>query len=203
MFPTFYEGVMDWFSLILIALALAVDAFAVAVASGVSLCQVDGRQVFRLSFHFGLFQAGMNIIGWFAGLSVRSLIEEYDHWIAFILLAFVAGKMLLDSAKGHEEKRNRSDPTRGISLIMLSTATSIDSLAVGLGFSVLNISIWFPATVIGIVAALLTAFGMRLGCVVGNASRIGSRAEFFGGLVLLGIGLNILYQHGVFQNLLR
>jgi len=189
---------MELFTILLIALALAVDAFAVALATGVSLCQVSSRQTFRLAFHFGLFQAMMNIIGWAAGLTVRNLLESIDHWLAFTLLALVAVKMIKDSVAGREEEAQKVDPTRGYTLVMLSVATSIDSLAVGLSFSVLNISIWLPATIIGIVATLLTMIGLRLGCLLGAASRIGAKAEMAGGLVLLGIGFNILHQHGVF-----
>lgn len=189
---------MDLLAIILIALALAVDAFAVALASGVSLCQVSSRQTFRLAFHFGLFQAMMNVIGWGAGLTVRAVLEGVDHWIAFVLLALVAVKMIKDAIAGREEEAQKVDPTKGYTLVMLSVATSIDSLAVGLSFSVLNMSIWLPAAVIGIVATLLTLLGLKLGCILGTASRIGARAEIAGGLVLLGIGFNILYQHGVF-----
>jgi len=189
---------MDLLTIILIALALAVDAFAVALAAGVSLCQVDGRQTFRLAFHFGLFQAMMNIIGWGAGLTVRTLLSNIDHWLAFGLLALVATKMIKDSLTGREEEAEKLDPTKGYTLVMLSVATSIDSLAVGLSFSVLNVSIWMPAVIIGLVATLLTVIGLKLGCLLGSASRIGARAEIAGGLVLLGIGFNILHQHGVF-----
>jgi len=189
---------MDLLTVLLIALALAVDAFAVALASGVSLCQVSRRQTFRLAFHFGLFQAMMNIIGWTAGLTVRTLLESIDHWLAFTLLALVAAKMIKDSIAGREEEAQKVDPTRGFTLVILSVATSIDSLAVGLSFSVLKVSIWMPAVIIGLVATLMTVIGLRLGCLLGAASRIGARAEIAGGLVLLGIGFNILYQHGVF-----
>jgi len=189
---------MSLWTIILIALALAVDAFAVALAAGVSLCQVSGRQTFRLAFHFGLFQAGMNIVGWAAGLTVRNLLASIDHWLAFGLLALVAVKMIKDSLAGREDEAQKLDPTRGYTLIVLSVATSIDSLAVGLSFSMLNVSIWLPAVIIGLVATMLTVAGLRLGCWLGAASRIGARAEIAGGLVLLGIGVNILYQHGVF-----
>ena len=189
---------MDFLTILLIAVALAVDAFAVALAAGVSLCQVSGRQTFRLAFHFGLFQAMMNIIGWAAGLTVRTFLEGIDHWLAFGLLALVAAKMIKDSIVGREEEAQKIDPTRGYTLVMLSVATSIDSLAVGLSFSVLNVSIWLPAAIIGIIATLLTVIGLKLGCLLGTASRIGARAEIIGGLVLLGIGFNILHQHGVF-----
>ena len=189
---------MEIWTIILIALALAVDAFAVALASGVSLCQVSGRQTFRLAFHFGLFQAMMNIVGWAAGLTVRTLLESLDHWLAFGLLALVAAKMIKDAVAGREEEAEKIDPTKGYTLVVLSIATSIDSLAVGLSFSVLNVSIWLPAVIIGVVATLMTVMGLKLGCLLGSASRIGSRAEIAGGLVLLGIGFNILHQHGVF-----
>jgi putative Mn2+ efflux pump MntP len=189
---------MDLLTIIFIALALAVDAFAVALAAGVSLCQVSGRQTFRLAFHFGLFQAMMNILGWAAGLTVRTMLEGIDHWLAFGLLALVAAKMIKDAVAGRETEAQKIDPTRGYTLVMLSVATSIDSLAVGLSFSMLNISIWLPAAIIGLVATLLTVTGLKLGCLLGSASRIGARAEIAGGLVLLGIGFNILRQHGVF-----
>ncbi|MEW6595313.1 MAG: manganese efflux pump MntP family protein [Thermodesulfobacteriota bacterium] len=185
-------------AILLIALALAVDAFAVALAAGVSLCRVNSRQVFRLAWHFGLFQGGMNILGWVGGLTVRSSIEALDHWIAFSLLAFVGGKMIVEAIREGHEAREGTDPTRGRMLVTLSVATSIDSLAVGLSFAVLGVSVWLPAAIIGIVAAVLTAVGLRLGCILGAASKLGARAEIAGGLVLIAIGVKILAEHGVF-----
>jgi len=187
---------MSFPAILLIALALAVDAFAVSLAAGVSLCRVDNRQVFRLAWHFGFFQAGMNILGWLGGLTVQPFIAAVDHWIAFALLAFVGGKMILEAVREGKEQRQGSDPTRGRMLIALSIATSIDSLAVGLSFAVLKISVWLPALVIGIVAALLTAVGLRLGCLLGSASRLGAKVEIAGGLVLIAIGLKIMHEHG-------
>ena len=187
---------MELVTILLIALALAVDAFAVAMAAGVSLCQVNARQMFRLAWHFGFFQAGMNILGWLGGLTVRSLIESFDHWLAFGLLAFVGLKMIWEAIREAKEESEGTDPTRGRMLIPLSVATSIDSLAVGLSFAVLEISVWLPALIIGLVAAGLTALGLCLGCMLGAASRSGSRAEIIGGLVLIAIGLKILHEHG-------
>ncbi len=189
---------MDLLAILAIALALAVDAFAVAIAAGVSLCNVSFRQTFRLAWHFGFFQAGMNILGWAGGLTVRPLIERFDHWVAFGLLALVGGHMIYEALFDHDEERSERDPTRGRRLIILSVATSIDSLAVGLSFAVLRIPVWLPAFIIGIVAALLTAVGLRLGCFVGAASKLGQRAEVAGGLVLIAIGTKILLDHGVF-----
>ena len=177
------------------------DAFAVSIASGVSLKRVSLGQTFRLSFHFGFFQALMPVIGWSGGLTVRSLIEQYDHWIAFLLLALVGGHMIRESFHSEKDTKEKNDPTRGITLIILSIATSIDALAVGLSLSILNISIWVPALVIGIVAAIATGVGLHLGKKVGTASHVGQYAEMVGGTVLLLIGVRILYEHGVFAGM--
>lgn len=169
------------------------DALAVAIATGIVLGKVSARQTFRLSWHFGLFQFLMPVIGWLAGLSVERYISGYDHWLAFGLLGFIGGKMAYESMRGNEAERTVGDPTRGISLVLLSVATSIDALAVGLSLGVLRVRIWYPAVVIGLVAGGLTAAGMHLGAPLGN--RIGRRMELLGGLVLIGIGCNILYRH--------
>ena len=183
------------------AFALAMDAFAVSIASGVSLKKVSLRQTFRLSFHFGFFQALMPVIGWSGGLTVRSLIEQYDHWIAFVLLALVGGHMIRESFHSETDKKDKNDPTKGITLVVLSVATSIDALAVGLSLSILNISIWVPALVIGIVAAIATGVGLHIGKRVGTASKVSHYAELVGGIVLLLIGVRILYEHGVFTGM--
>lgn len=190
---------MDFNTILLIAVALAVDAFAVALATGICLPRVTFRHTFRLAWHFGLFQAGMNIIGWAAGLTVRALIERFDHWLAFVLLALVGGRMIYEAVWVDDgAEKCEKDPTRGNSLVMLSVATSIDALAVGLSFSVLKISVWYPAFIIGVVATVLTAAGIHLGRLVGAASRLGKNVEIGGGLVLIGIGVRILHEHGVF-----
>jgi putative Mn2+ efflux pump MntP len=193
---------MSFFALIGIAVALAMDAFAVALATGVSLPRVTGRHTFRLAWHFGLFQAMMPVLGWLGGLTVQSYIENYDHWLAFVLLGFVGGRMIVESLGHHRQDEKSTDPTRGLTLVILSVATSIDALAVGLSLAMLKITIWFPAVVIGLVAAGFTATGLHLGRTLGRTSRLGAYAEFVGGLVLLGIGLNILREHGALDWLL-
>ena len=185
---------------LLLALALAMDAFAVAIAAGMRLDRLTPRHVFRMSFHFGLFQAIMPIIGWLAGLSVRSLIEQWAPWAAFGLLAFVGIKMIRDSlSPDANEQARSSDPTRGFSLIMLSIATSIDALAVGLSLSFLGESIWIPAAVIGLVCLCMTALGMYAGHKAAHICRLGNHAGLLGGVVLLGIGLKILWEHNAFS----
>lgn len=182
---------MDNLTLFGIALALAMDAFAVALGAGVTLQRLTGRHIFRLSFHFGLFQALMPVIGWLAGLTLVQWIAAWDHWIAFGLLSFVGGRMILESFQ--IEKPATKDPTRGLTMVILSIATSIDALAVGFSLSLLGVSIWLPAIVIGLVAGALTIIGMLLGGRIGG--RWGSRVEIFGGLVLILIGLKILWEH--------
>ena len=175
------------------------DAFAVSIATGVNLRNVDYRQMFRLSWHFGLFQALMPIIGWSAGLSIRSYIEHYAHWIAFGLLAFVGVHMIKEAFQNDKTEKPIKDYTKGMTLVMLSVATSIDALAVGFGLSMLKISIWIPALIIGIVAGTFTLIGMRIGERISAAKRLSLYAETIGGVVLISIGLNILYEHGVFS----
>ena len=188
---------MSTFKLLFIAIALAMDAFAVSVAVGTSLKNISFRQIFRLSWHFGFFQAAMPVLGWCAGLTVRQQIEQYDHWIAFGLLAFVGFHMIREAFSGEgEEKHQKKDPTKGASLVMLSLATSIDALAIGLSLSILNISIWYPAFFIGITAGLFTFAGMHIGSRIGSLTRLSHYGEAVGGIVLFLIAFNILYEHG-------
>ena len=174
------------------------DAFAVAVAAGISLRTFGWRQNFRLAWHFGFFQAAMPIIGWAAGLTIRSRIERFDHWIAFALLVFVAQGMLRQALKDPHQGDAPKDPTKGMTMVMLSMATSLDALAVGLSLSMINVSIWMPAAIIGIVAVLFTTLGMHLGKFISRAGQVQRYADLLGAVVLLAIGLNILREHGVF-----
>jgi putative Mn2+ efflux pump MntP len=183
---------MDAITLTGLALALAMDAFAVALGTGAVLSRLTGRHIFRLGFHFGLFQALMPVIGWLAGRSIMQWVAAWDHWIAFSLLALIGGRMIYEAFR-NEEKADDRDPTKGLSLIALSIATSIDALAIGFSLSVIGVSIWMPALVIGMVAGVLTVTGMLLGGRIGD--RWGTRVEIFGGLVLIAIGFKILIEH--------
>jgi manganese efflux pump family protein len=189
---------MTFTAILLIALALAVDAFAVALAAGITLPHVGRRRTIRLAWHFGFFQAAMYIIGWAAGLAIRPLMEAVSHWLAFGLLSFAGGRMIWEAVREVGAERRGGDPTRGRALIFLAVATSIDSLAVGVSFSVLQADLWLPALIIGLVAFILTAIGLHLGRAVGAAAHLGAKAEIIGGLVLVAIGLKILHEHGVF-----
>jgi len=176
-----------------IAVGLAMDATAVAIGTSVLLGRVSRRQVFRFAFHFGLFQAGMPVLGWFAGRGMREAIEAWDHWVAFGLLLLIGGKAIVDVVRGAGDGRDVADPTRGLSLVLLSVATSIDALAVGLSMAVLDVSIWYPCLIIGVVTAVLTIAGMVAGGRLGN--RFGNRVRLAGGLILIGIGAKILVEH--------
>lgn len=184
---------LDVITLAIIALGLAMDAFAVSIAASVMLGKVTPRQVFRLSFHFGLFQGLMPIVGWLAGMTVQQSIKAWDHWVAFGLLVFIGGRAILSAWRGEDERKQRLDPTRGLILVALSIATSIDALAVGLSFSALQIKILTPVLVIAATAAGMTILGMVIGRRLGQ--RFGRQMEFAGGLVLIAIGVKILVEH--------
>lgn len=183
---------MHFVTVFLIALALAMDAFAVALSAGAYLVKADIRQTFRLTFHFGLFQFLMPIVGWIAGEQFLTIISAVDHWIAFGLLSLIGGNMIRESFQT-AEKNIRFDITKGWSLVNLSFATSVDAFAVGLSLAVLDVGIVGPSIVIGVVASLMTLIGLRLGEQL--SSRFGKRMEFLGGAILISIGLRVLLAH--------
>jgi manganese efflux pump family protein len=184
---------MNWFSLMALSCALAMDAFAVAIVTGLTLNPLTRRHVFRLAFHFGLFQALMPIIGWAVGKSVHRYLLEFDHWVAFGLLAFVGGRMFWGAIHKDAAAKPDSDPTSGWDLVLLSVATSIDAFAVGLSLAMVGSTILIPAIVIGCVAAAFTTTGMMLGRQIG--SLWGKRVEAVGGIILVLIGAKILIEH--------
>ena len=184
---------MELIVLLGIALGLAMDAFAVAIGVAVSLGGASRRQTLRLAWHFGLFQALMPILGWAAGTSARPLIESWDHWLAFGLLAVVGVRMIVDAIRDGGRARLSADPTRGWSLVGLSVATSIDALAVGLSFAALGVEVWVPAIVIGVTAAVVTVLGSVGGRQFGL--RFGNRMAAVGGVVLIAIGCWIVFEH--------
>jgi putative Mn2+ efflux pump MntP len=179
---------MNLAEIILIALSLAMDAFAVSVAAGTA-GRLSRRATFRLSFHFGLFQFMMPVIGWYAGLRIAPLVSAVDHWVAFGLLMFVGVRMIRGGLAPPSEKIIK-DPSRGLTLVMLSVATSIDALAVGFSLAMMNVDIWYPGIMIGVVTSAMSLAGIRLGRVFDR--RFGPRMEVAGGMVLVLIGLRIV-----------
>lgn len=185
---------LNLLSIIGIAVALAMDAFAVAIAVGCRIPKLTYRHYFRLSFHFGLFQALMPLLGWYLGTKVEHLIVNIDHWVAFGLLAIIGAKMIQES-RSHKDELNSAlkDPTRKWSLMLLSIATSIDAFAVGLSMALMNVEIVTPIIIIGIVALAFTIAGMICGRRLGGY--LGRKAELIGGLILIAIGIKILIAH--------
>ena len=185
---------MDLLVVIGMAVALAMDCFAISIGMGCGESKLPGRSILRMASYFGLFQFAMPILGWFAGENLLRFIEGFDHWIAFGLLVFVGAKMIRESfEKEKGENGGRVDRTRGLPLLILAVATSIDALAVGLSLAVLRTPILYPAVIIGVVSFAMTFLGVRLGRVIGKV--VGKRAELLGGLVLIGIGIKILVGH--------
>jgi manganese efflux pump family protein len=183
---------MSFFEILLIAVSMSMDAFAVCIGAG-SQGQASGRRpVFRLAFHFGLFQFLMPVIGWFAGTTIVHYISAYDHWVALTLLAFVGFRMLrsgLDPNAGEQ----KNDPSRGWTLVLLAIATSIDALAIGFSLAMVGVIIWYPAVVIGVVTSLISWLGISLGNRLGQ--KFGKRMEVIGGIILILIGIRILLAH--------
>jgi manganese efflux pump family protein len=183
---------MNFFEVLLIALSMAMDAFAVCLAAGTQSRTSGPRPTFRLAFHFGLFQFIMPIIGWFAGSTLVRYIAAYDHWVAFGLLAFVGVRMIRAGFDPAEEA-GQNDPSRGWTLVLLAFATSIDALAVGFSLAIVGVVIWYPAVVIGVVTGLVSWLGIFLGNRLG--ARFGKRMGIAGGIILVLIGLRILISH--------
>jgi putative Mn2+ efflux pump MntP len=183
---------LDFFAVFLIAVSLAMDCFAVSLGIGTTQ-HIDGpRPVFRLAFHFGLFQALMPVLGWLAGYSIEPIIAGFDHWIALGLLVFV-GVRMIRSGLDPEGVVHVNDPSRGGTLVMLSIATSIDALAIGLSLAILNVAIVYPAIVIGLVTAMISLIGLMLGRRLGQT--FGKRMEVIGGVILIAIGLRVVLSH--------
>jgi putative Mn2+ efflux pump MntP len=183
---------MDLLTPAVIGIGLSMDCFAVSLAIGTT---TKTRLIYAaviIAIFFGAFQAGMTVIGWFAGSSVIGLISAWDHWIAFILLVIVGGKMMWEGVRGSEDKA----PIEAIQLVpvfVLSLATSIDALAVGVSFGVLQTAVLIPALIIGVVCFAISFAGVMLGERLEDI--LGNKMEILGGLILILIGINILAGH--------
>jgi len=182
---------MDILSIILIAFGLAMDAFAVSITSGITIKQLKINNALKIAFFFGAFQAIMPLVGWLAGLSLREFIANIDHWIAFVLLSFIGCKMIYEAVTLQSEERE-TNPLNVYVLLMLSVATSIDALAVGVSFAFLNSAIITPILVIGTITFILSYLGVFIGDRIGHFFE--NKIEIVGGLILIGIGVKILVQ---------
>lgn len=179
----------------LLAVSLAIDCFTVSITSGIILHRIRWGIFLKMAFLFGLFQAAMPFLGWLGASRFNHLIETYDHWIAFALLAFLGIRMIREHFKDEEERS--FDPTRMKVILTLAVATSIDALAVGISFAFTGFrtlsSLLYPLTAIGIASFVISLVGSLIGVFFGK--RFNLRVEIFGGLVLIGIGVKILFEH--------
>ena len=182
---------MDAITIIAIAFGLAMDAFAVSITSGITIKNLKINNALKIALFFGLFQAIMPLVGWLAGLSLKDFISEIDHWIAFGLLSFIGCKMIYESITLQSNEK-QIDPLNVYVLLMLSVATSIDALAVGVSFAFLKVSIVTPVIIIGTVTFLLSYLGVYIGDRIGHFFE--NKIEIAGGLLLIGIGLKILIE---------
>ena len=180
---------MGLIEIILTAIGLSMDAFAVSICKGLSTKDVKPRHSLVTGLYFGLFQALMPMLGYFLGVNFQDAISSIDHWIAFILLSLIGISMIKESRDDDEGDDSYDFKT----MILLAIATSIDALAVGISFAILDVDILTSSALIGLITFCLCAFGVKAGCRLGSKSR--SRAELIGGVILILIGLKILLEH--------
>lgn len=206
---------MSLVSVLLTSFALSMDAFAVSITKGMTMKNITKKIAFKIAFFFGLFQGGMPLIGWLLGISFEKYIKTFDHWIALILLSFLGIKMICESIKENKKDEvamdleinglNQNTSTVDIKtkdLLVLSVATSIDALAVGVSFAFLNISIIEVVTSIAIITFLVCFTGVLIGKKIGPILK--NYAEIIGGIILIFIGLNIFNEHtGFISNFFR
>lgn len=177
--------------LIMIAIGLSMDAFAVSVSNGMAISNLRLRDALKFGLYFGLFQMLMPLTGWAAGQMFSSFITTFDHWVAFILLGYIGIKMILDAVRGEEESSTGSTSFRV--MLLLAVATSIDALAAGITFAFMSVNIWFSIAVIGSITFCLSTFGALIGKRAGDA--LGKHAQIVGGVILIAMGVKILIEH--------
>ncbi len=183
---------MEFVTITLISIGLAMDALAVSLGIGTAGQIPALRGKIRLAAHFGIFQSGMTALGWLAGGTIVQYVSGFDHWIAFALLSYVCVN-LIRAGFDKDGKAFEQDPSTGKVLVMLSFATSIDAFAVGLSIAFLKVPVLFSVVMIGLVALLLSAIGLFAGIRLGET--FGKRMEILGGLILLGIGIRVVITH--------
>ena len=190
---------MEWNAMffcnsILLGAGLAMDAFAVSIGKGLSVQRIEPRHTMSVGLWFGGFQALMPLIGYFLGVSFASLVQNIDHWIAFVLLGIIGVNMIREAASNDECECHDSNSDFSFrKMLLLAIATSIDALAVGVSFAFLGVNIWQAVVMIGVITMIISMIGLRIGNIFG--CRYKSKAEIFGGCILLLMGCKILIEH--------
>lgn len=186
---------MMFLELFLIGVGLSMDAFAVSVCKGLAMEKINKKQAVVIGLYFGGFQALMPLLGWLLGVRFQKYIVSIDHWVAFVLLVFIGGKMILEAVRDKEDQEigQKDLPLNHKEMLIMAVATSIDALAVGISFAFLDVPIVEAVTIIGCTTFVLSVAGV----VVGNffGTRYKKKAEIFGGVILILIGLKILTEH--------
>lgn len=184
---------MNILSLILIAVGLSIDSLVASISTGACQRKIQVQQALKVALFMSFFQALMPLLGWFIGNSFKALIQEYDHWVAFILLAGIGVKIILDSRAPEEDKKKQNLPARNLLLCGMALATSIDALIVGIGFGLFQVKILWAVLIIGITTFLFSFAGVHIGGKAGKKYNRGM--EVFAGLLLFGLGVKILLEH--------
>ncbi len=183
---------MNLLSLTLFGVGLSIDSLAASIATGACSKQIKLKHVLKVAAFMAFFQGTMPLIGWLIGLSFRKIIEDYDHWVAFILLLGIGGKLIYDGVK-NSIKQVETNSTKNMLLAGMALATSIDAMILGIGFGLIKTNIWLAMIIIGFTTFMFSSAGVFLGEKLGN--KINKGIEIFGGLVLIGLGLKILLEH--------
>jgi putative Mn2+ efflux pump MntP len=184
---------MNWTSTALLALAMSTDAFAAAIGKGTALKNPRWRDALRIGAIFGTIEAATPLLGWLLGSLAAKYVAAWDHWIAFTLLGVLGAKMIIEGFKQDDERKEPRARHSFMSLAVTGFATSVDAMAVGVGLSFIDVNIAPVAAAIGITTFLAVTAGVMLGRVLGDA--VGKRTEVLGGIILIGIGSAILYEH--------
>lgn len=184
---------MGIFELLLLSIGLGMDAFAVSVCKGISMKKMDWKKACIVGLYFGGFQALMPVIGYFFGTSFQSIITNIDHWVAFVLLGIIGGKMIQEAFQKDKDEEEYSSDVSVKTMLILSVATSIDALAVGITFAFLNVNLLLAITFIGLITFVLSVVGTKIGNRFGDKYK--GKAEFIGGIILILIGFKILFEH--------
>lgn len=184
---------MDFFYIFIVAIGLTFDTFAVSVSTGISVAKIRFWQAVKVALVMGIVQGVMPFIGWLAGSSLKDLIAELDHWIAFGLLALLGGKMIWEALKNNLDDAQPKNPFKPVVMLGMAIATSIDALVVGVSFGFLDVNIIVASLIIGATTFLVAMIGMLVGKKAG--AFLGTKMEVVGGVILIAIGLKILCEH--------
>ena len=182
---------MTIITLFILAIGLSFDTYAISISSGIARKQIVFKEAFIIASVFGFFQALMPVLGWLGGVSIKTYIESFDHWIAFGLLGIIGVKMIIESFKNEEEKQ--FNPLNPRVMITMAIATSIDALAVGVSLAIVEVNMLFAFLIIGFVTFLVAMLGMLFGKKIGG--KLGRRMEILGGIILIAIGIRIIAEH--------